>query len=189
MIIGICGKAGSGKDTVADYLIKNKGYKCDILAAPIKRAVMDIFVLDEETVYDRVKREQPLPQWPGWTVRKLLQYVGTELFREHIDNEIWVKSLCMRLDRDQDSNWVIPDVRFPDEHRGLQRHFGERFRLLHVYRPGYYGQTLGGIEGHASEKHDLTAMAYAILNNEGSIADLYAKVEKMWKENQWDIER
>ena len=43
MIIGITGKAGAGKDTVADYLISHEGFKKIALADPIKRLVKDVF--------------------------------------------------------------------------------------------------------------------------------------------------
>ena len=50
MLVGITGKAGSGKDTVGDYLVKSHGFKKIALADPIKRLVKDVFVLDEHTV-------------------------------------------------------------------------------------------------------------------------------------------
>ena len=83
MLVGVCGKAGAGKDTVGDYLIEKYRFKKIALADPIKRMVKDVFVLNDHTVYDRVAREQPLERWPDWTVRTLLQYIGTELFREY----------------------------------------------------------------------------------------------------------
>ena len=45
MLIGVCGKAGSGKDTIADYLVKKYNFKKIALADPIKRMVEDVFVL------------------------------------------------------------------------------------------------------------------------------------------------
>jgi len=43
MIIGITGKAGSGKDTAADILVDGFGFRKISLADPMKRAVMDWF--------------------------------------------------------------------------------------------------------------------------------------------------
>ena len=42
MLVGICGKAGAGKDTVGDYLIDKYGFKKIALADPIKRLVKDV---------------------------------------------------------------------------------------------------------------------------------------------------
>ena len=97
MIVGITGKANAGKDTIADYLVSQYSFKKIALADPIKRLVKDVFVLTDEEVYDRVLREQPLPHWDGWTTRKLLQFIGTDLFRQQIDDAVWVKSLVLRI--------------------------------------------------------------------------------------------
>jgi hypothetical protein len=115
MLIGICGKAGAGKDTIGDYLVKKYNFKKIALADPIKRIVKDVFVLDDHTVYDRVEREKELENWKGWSVRKLLQFIGTELFRNNIDDSVWVKSLWYRIKNDADNNYVVTDIRFPNE--------------------------------------------------------------------------
>jgi hypothetical protein len=43
VIIGISGQAGSGKDTVADYLVKEHGFVSIALADPMKRMLMEVF--------------------------------------------------------------------------------------------------------------------------------------------------
>lgn len=49
-IIGICGSAGSGKDTVADYLVKK--HFCSIsLADPMKRMLMQTFDFTERQLW------------------------------------------------------------------------------------------------------------------------------------------
>jgi len=176
MLVGICGKAGSGKDTVGDYLVKQYGFKRIALADPIKRLVEDVFVLDKHMVYDRMAREQPLESWPGWTVRKLLQFIGTELFRENIDDAIWVKSLWYRICDDKDNNYVVTDVRFPNElqyfkDNALKNHMP--FVSMKTVREGCNGVV--GLQGHASEAYDLEAEY--ILENNGTFQDLYSKVD------------
>ena len=178
MLIGICGKAGSGKDTIGDYLVKNYGFKKTALADPIRRIVKDIFVLDDYTVYDRTGREQVLKNWPNWTVRKLLQIIGTELFREHIDDAVWVKSLWYRIQSDPNSNYVIVDFRFPNELKFFKEHSKEgEFICLKVKRPGYDGNV--GFSGHASEAHDLQGDFEII--NDGNFESLYNKVDEIIK--------
>lgn len=173
MLVGVCGKAGSGKDTIGDFLVEKYGLKKIALADPIKRLVKDVFALDDHTVYDREAREQPLDRWPGWSVRTLLQYVGTELFRENIDDSIWVKSLWYKISDDNDGDYVVTDVRFPNELQYFQDHAAEgQFLCLKVIRPGYEGNV--GMTGHASEAYDLHG-DYEIIND-GTIKDLYNKV-------------
>jgi len=172
MLIGVCGKAGSGKDTIADYLVKKYNFKKIALADPIKRMVEDVFVLDKHTVYDRVAREQPLPQWNGWTVRKFLQIIGTELFRKNIDDAVWVKSLWYRVKEDPKSNYVVSDVRFPNELSYLNANCPDFFTIK-VKRQGFDGVV--GVKGHESEAYDLETNY--ILENNGSFKDLYTKVD------------
>lgn len=182
MFVSISGKAGAGKDTIADYLIETHGYKKISLADPIKRLVKDIFVLSDHTVYDRVAREQPLPQWNGWTVRKLLQIIGTELFRKNIDEDIWVKSLIYRVREDPNSNYVCADTRFPNELAYLKNNC-KNFISIKVTRDGCDGNV--GIKGHESEAYDLETDF--VINNNGNFQDLYNTVEEIIQERKIGI--
>jgi hypothetical protein len=187
MIIGITGKAGAGKDTIADYLIKTHNYKKISLADPIRRIIQDVFVLSHEQVWDRVEREKPLPQWNNWTVRKLLQIIGTESMRNIIDDEIWVKhawfTIKKQLEQNPDLNFVIPDIRFPNELEYFRRRIPARtyptgetyaqFECWKVLRDGCDGNV--GIKGHASEQYDLKADC--LLYNGGTFEDLYEQIE------------
>lgn len=176
MLVGICGKAGAGKDTIGDYLIDKYGFKKIALADPIKRLVKDVFVLDDHTVYDRVAREQQLENWPDWTVRKLLQFIGTELFRENIDDAVWVKSLWYRIQADKETNYVVTDIRFPNELQFFKDNDADGdFVCLKVIREGQDGNV--GISGHASEAYDLQGDQE--IDNNGSYEDLYNKIDEL----------
>jgi len=180
MLIGICGKAASGKDTIGDYLVKEHLFNKISLADPIKRLVKDVFVLDDFQVYDRIEREKNLEKWNGWSVRKLLQIIGTELFREKIDEQIWVKSLYYRMEQLKNnsvcvSNYCICDIRFPDEVKYLKEKMGNDFVLIKVIRPGCDGNV--GIKGHISESFDLNADI--VINNDGDKEKLYNNVRKI----------
>ncbi len=48
MLVVLSGKAGSGKDTVADYLVKNKYFTKISLADPIKRICSEYFDFSHE---------------------------------------------------------------------------------------------------------------------------------------------
>jgi len=50
-IIGISGLAGSGKDTVADFLLNHEGFVKMSLADPIKRFAMDVWEFSEEQLF------------------------------------------------------------------------------------------------------------------------------------------
>jgi dephospho-CoA kinase len=174
MLIGVCGKAGAGKDTIADYWVKKHGFKKIALADPIKRIVQDVFVLDDHTVYDRVAREQPIEKWNGWSVRRLLQIIGTELFRNNIDEGIWVKSLLYRVQSDPEHNYIVPDVRFPNELQYLSEN-SDHFISIKVVRRGCDGNV--GEQGHESEAYDLETKY--ILDNNSTFDNLYKQIEEI----------
>lgn len=179
-VVGITGKAGTGKDTVANYLVNEHGFKKDSFAAPLKRLVGDIFcvpdrILNPITEEDRLRREQPMDEWPQFTVRKLLQFIGTELFRNHVDRDVWVKSLCQRIMNDSHPLYVISDVRFPNELDVLKNIFGDDCIAICMVRNGCSGDTRGGISAHESEAYNLSC-DYEIDNN-GSFSELYEKID------------
>lgn len=175
MLVGICGKAGSGKDTIADYLVQKRGFIKISLADPIKRLVKDVFVLDDKVVYDRVEREKPLPQWNDWSVRRLLQFIGTELFRRNIDDAVWVKSLWYRIKDDKKNNYVVADVRFPNEINYFKENAKDEFVMLKVTRSGYDGSV--GIKGHESESYDLQVDPGNTISNNETMESLYNEVD------------
>lgn len=51
MIIGLCGLAGSGKDTVADFLVKDHGFVKIALADPLKRVCKEVFAFTDEQLW------------------------------------------------------------------------------------------------------------------------------------------
>ena len=184
MIIGITGKAGSGKDTVALGLLNNFPSTRDTLAAPIKRFVADVFripweVVDGATPEGRIKREQELYNWPGWTPRRLLQFVGTELMRNNIDKDIWVKSIILRIKEGltQDPNvlYVVPDIRFPNEMQRLRDEFGDSFKMVKVIRAT--NVQLNGIQNHESEAYEIEGDF--VIENNGTLAEFEIKIAQL----------
>lgn len=124
-IIAITGLKGSGKDTTADYITSHwNDWKKESFAGTLKDAVASIFGWDRkmlagETAEDRQLREMQDEYWSqklGYEVtpRNILQRVGTEVFRTHFHQNIWVDSLEKKI-REHDSNVVIADCRFRNE--------------------------------------------------------------------------
>lgn len=65
MIIGITGKAGSGKDTVADLLVHEHGFVKVAMADPLKRICMDLFGFSYQQLWGPSKlRDAPDPRFP-----------------------------------------------------------------------------------------------------------------------------
>lgn len=131
MIIGITGFIGSGKDTVANYLVANYGFVRDSFAGTLKDAVAQVFGWDRElleglTPEARDWRERVDVWWanrlnlPNLTPRYVLQQWGTEVCRRSFHDDIWIASLENRL-RKTKNNIVISDVRFPNEIKAIRQ--------------------------------------------------------------------
>lgn len=130
-IIAISGLIGSGKDTVAEYLVDKKGFRRESFAASLKDAVAMVFgwdrtLLEGQTQAARVWREQVDVWWanrlniPHLTPRWVLQYWGTDVCRRNFHEDIWIASLEKKLESSQ-QNTVISDVRFLNEFEMLKK--------------------------------------------------------------------
>lgn len=123
-IIGITGRKSNGKDTLGSYLVENHGYKRIAFADALKDASKCIFSLNDEQLYGNSKEK--IDEFWQVTPRQILQFVGTDLFRNHlaelipwVSNDIWVqvvkKKIQDELKNDPHTKFVITDVRFQNE--------------------------------------------------------------------------
>ena len=58
MIIGIIGQKGTGKDTVADYIVKSNDFKKISYAEPLKKICKELFDLTDEQLNDQHEKEK-----------------------------------------------------------------------------------------------------------------------------------
>lgn len=116
MIIGVAGRAYSGKDSIADHLVANHGFVKLSLAAPLKSICAMVFDLSTEQVNGSLKAEVD-PRY-GKSPRDILQFIGTEGFRS-VDPDCWVQ-LLLRQAKEAGKPVVVPDVRFMNEARVLR---------------------------------------------------------------------
>lgn len=141
-LIGILGNIGSGKDTIAEYLVTIADYTRFSMASALKDACAAVFGWDREmlegkSTEHRAIREQPDPFWasrlsiPEFSPRLALQLVGTDLFRDLLHQDIWAISVERKIVNhrlkhdDDDSNIVISDIRFPNECEMIRRNGGQ----------------------------------------------------------------
>ena len=142
MILGITGLIGSGKDTIADYLIRFHGFKKLSYAEPLKDSVAAVFGWDREmlegtTATSRKWREEVDEWWakrleiPHLTPRWVLQQWGTEVCRKNFHNDIWVAATENNLRKIND-NVVITDCRFPNEVDAIRNAGGKVIRVVSI---------------------------------------------------------
>lgn len=179
-VIGICGKPGSGKDTIGSYMEHNLGCKIFNLKTPIEQVVKNIFNIDNHNLYEREAREQPLEDWPGWTARKMLQAVGQSM-RDLAGGDVWAKSLCQRIDSENVALSAVTDVRTPEDADYIRKHVESnngRFILVMVKRSGFGATTVGGFANHKLESYDLEPNCDMVFENDGTKDELFKKVKQ-----------
>ena len=147
MIIGLCGACGAGKDTVANILVNEHGFIKLSFAAALKDVVSIVFswpreMLEGDTPASRAWRETIDPFWTkkteidGFTPRKALQIVGTNLFRNRLYEDTWIdiveNKITKILEARPDARIVITDCRFENE-IGLVQKFHEA-RIIQIVK-------------------------------------------------------
>ena len=213
MIIGICGLIGSGKDTIADYLVNTHEFRRESFASTLKDAISSVFGWDREMLEGRSKqsrewRERVDTWWadrlniPTLTPRWVLQYWGTEVCRRGFHDDIWIASLENKLRNSRD-NVVISDCRFPNEIASIKNAGGKIICVVRGPAPDWYQDALVVNQGpdrnigwasardriqkvniHASETAWIGTVFDAVVDNNGLIGQLYMQANGLVKDLQ-----
>ena len=210
-LIGISGKIGNGKDLLFDvinYIITedywtsfehymhesrkvDEVYENKKFAGILKDITCKLIGCNVSQLEDREFKEAELgEEWNGLTPRKILQLLGTEAGRQIIHPNIWVNALF--ADYRSDDNWIITDVRFPNESKAIKDRGGIMIRVnrlteeeknsAYKARAGRPNNAIGLIfkDEHASETalDDYDGFDY-VIENDGTVQDLINKVKSL----------
>ena len=201
MIVGICGLIGSGKDTIADYLVNLHQFRRESFARSLKDAVAAVFGWDRDMLEGRTKqsrewREQVDFWWSNRlgmkiTPRWVLQNWGTEVCRQGFHDDIWIASLENKL-RNSEDNVVISDCRFPNEITAIKNNNGIIIWVQRGMLPDWYDTAQDANMGdkralkymqdsgiHPSEWKWIGTEFDIIIDNNSSLNDLYEQIEKL----------
>lgn len=122
-LIGLSGKAGTGKNYLARHLLAPHGFREAALADEIKIRGVALGV----GTYEELFHAKPAH------TRDWLQQEGTERGREQYGVDVWINAMMARLTRVEETwgigTFVVTDVRFPNEVEVLQAHGGRVFRI------------------------------------------------------------
>ena len=189
MIIGLCGAQGSGKDTVANILISEYGFVKLTFASTLKDVVAILFswprdLLEGLTEESRLWRETVDDFWSAklsiqnFTPRKALQMIGTDLFRIHFNNDIWISivenKISTILKNNPNTNIVISDCRFANEF-SLIKQFTDSHIIMILREKNKSINKLY----HSSETEWVNYNFDAILQNDNSIDDLKPNIKSL----------
>ena len=166
MIIGFCGRCRSGKTELAK-ICENYGYTKLYFALPLKQLCADILdvtmdelnkaknenipiqitigndicsILSEETEIPLETTKEICEGKYLHTVREMLQFIGTDYIRTY--NKDWHVNRIKEMIQ-PNTNYVIDDVRFPNEKRLIEELGGDCWFITRT--------TLDNVSNHESE--------------------------------------
>lgn len=162
-LIGLTGRAGSGKDTAATFI----GYETYAFAKPLKVALAAMGF--PEPV--RALKEKPIAGFK-FTWRKAAQTLGTEWGRS-LQSDLWLQMAKVYRKQTRTRFLVITDVRFHNEADWI-REFGI---LVHVRGRSY--EMNAGEAQHASEIELPTAGPDFIIDNSKDLLHMRNQVHDL----------
>jgi hypothetical protein len=192
-VIGLTGKAGSGKTTASNWLVRNHTQASRMpFARPLKRMFYELIresipkdwphnagdYLDNPAF-----KEKPMEFLGGETPRRLMQTLGTEWGRNTVHPDFWARIAEAKLarmlgikGRNNETNTLVAvfdDLRFANEADMLRRYGGV---IVRIERPGQ--EINADTDAHASEAIDFPVDLTIV--NDGTVEDLEAKMAVLW---------
>lgn len=182
MLIGLCGAAGAGKNTVAEALCLKYGWIQFGFADPVYAAVSAATGIPVQRLRDRSMKEQPI-EWLGKSPRELLQTLGTEWGRNLVRSDIWVQVAMRQVDacRQHACSVVLTDVRFENEADAIKSAGGLVWRVVR----GSSSLSAQAAK-HSSEAGIPDYLVDSVIENRGTIHDLSLAVDAAIKRLQGD---
>lgn len=181
-VICLTGVKRSGKDTVAEYLCRQYGYKNIKISAPMKESLKVLFGFSEEELEGEKKDE--IHEFWNITPRKVMQFFGTEVMQYKLNDIMPWCGRCFWIDRlirehieplGADERVVISDMRFIHEYERLRQSccsvlFLRVDREVHTENSG---------EKHSSESELASIPVDDIVQNTRTIEELYERIEEI----------
>lgn len=159
-LIGIHGRARSGKDTAADYLVRYHGFERYSFADPLKAGIEVMLDWGSEHTHGDLK-DQVDPTY-GFSPRHAMQTLGTDWARDCLREDLWLVVADKKLEGKE--RVVIPDVRFDNEADFIRDKGGV---IVHLHR-----SKIQKVEYHASEEGILMEKEDYFIKNDYSIEEL-----------------
>lgn len=162
-IIGLLGKAYSGKTTIAKQL-ETKGFKRLAFADQLKAFAKEYFHLTDEEI------ESKPPH-----VRTILQGLGS-LIREQFDPGLFIEEVFNRIKYSGGSLFVIEDIRLEEEASFIKEIGGI---VIKVECPDTPLRLTEGQQSHETEQIDAIPYDHLISANCGDINKLRAGIDEI----------
>ena len=197
MLVGLLGFIGSGKGAAGEILVQ-QGFHQLSFASSVKDVVAEMFgwprdLLEGHTDESRKFREVRDEFWSKefgreFTPRLALQLMGTEVGRNIFHEDFWV--IKVKKEIQQNKNYVITDVRFPNEMNMIRSQGGVLIEIQRGLMPHWYNIAYQANHGeqhaetfmkerikvHESEWRWITSDIDHVITNEGTMEELKEKL-------------
>lgn len=198
ILIGICGRSGSGKSTAATYIQETRDYTYIYpFADQLKLAASVMFGIPIEDFHQVGKKEEINPYW-NISPRKIVQFLGTESVRigfkqllGETASDFWVKRLNDHLNGEIEyrnnefeiteiiapgDTIIVPDVRFQNEYDWI---IGNGGAVIMMEKGEEWSENEGeneiGVEGESNRQVGIPGHSSESLNLE------ITSEERTWK--------
>lgn len=172
IIIGLAGKAGSGKDTVGEYLANKHGFITIAFADALKEHIgKGVFALSNNQLYGSGK--EVIDRRYNASPRKILQITGTAM--REIYKDVWVDTVFRSIGVELAmgfTKFAITDVRFSNESEAIRKHGGVIWKIEREL-----AGAKNGVDNHASEREIEECPADCIIYNNRTLDVLFGTVE------------
>lgn len=188
LIFGIRGAAGAGKDTMADHLQTQYQFKKMSFATALKKIVVILTGWTYEFVNGtnpelRPLRETQVHPFYNKTCRQLLQFIGTDLFRNQLHPDVWIESVRNEITEYSrqcqidgvPARIVFTDARFPNEVEMIQALHGSMFKIV---RPGTDCLHFEDTKKHVSEA-DFEVENEIVILNDRTLEEFIEKIDEL----------
>ena len=132
-----CGYRGSGKDTLARYLIQNYNFTRFAFADPVKDYTSKMLGIDRDAFYNVNRKDKLLPGY-NRTPRDLCIFVG-QTIKGAVSDSFWADKVAEQIQElwrfDPNRNIVVTDCRFPVEKHAMERLGGSLFWIHRHAKP------------------------------------------------------
>jgi hypothetical protein len=172
-LYGFTGKAGSGKDTSAQWLVDNEGYSTYALARRLKAMLHVGLGLDPADYVTPAQKNAVIP-WLGCSYRHCAQTLGTEWGRKLIKQDLWTTLARPDIEGliNVHGGVAITDVRFEDEAAFIREMGGV---ISHIVRQQESALS-SAAQAHDSEKGIAVHQEDEVIVNAGSVDDLHRRI-------------
>jgi len=177
LIIAFTGYKRSGKDTCSNYISQYYNFKHYKISSKLKAVIKLLFNVSDQDL--EFNKETENSHWKI-TPRKMMQFVGTEMFQKQIQELIpdiqknfWINSFESSYLINNNENIVISDLRFIHEYEVLRKYNIIVIRIEN--------KRLDTNDDHISENEFLNIPFDYTIKNDGRLSNLYKKIDSVMK--------